>query len=258
MFGMNMKPTLLLVLAGGLWLAQSVRAAGDVPPLLYAAEGAEKIIRYGTDGKVAWEYPAEMSRDVWALPNNNVLFCFNQNYDSTKHDNPSGVMEVTPDKRVVFAFSTTGQVWSCQRMADGNTFVAAASQGKLLVVSPEAKVIRTIQVRVFRGFNSSSPPEFGGVDQLLQEARIGGRELELAESFGAHPTKVGAAESLRLVFTPGAAEEFQMDGLLWVMMGERFDLLLDYHLDAQFFSEFAVEASLKRFPFLAFAAGKLP
>jgi len=63
-----------------------------------------------------------------------------------KHDNPSGVMEVTPDKRVVFAFSTTGQVWSCQRMADGNTLVGAASQGKLLVVNPAAKVIKTIQV----------------------------------------------------------------------------------------------------------------
>ena len=72
-----MKPTsLLLVLAGGLWLAQTVMAGEQTdhfPPLLYAAEGAHKIIRYGSDGKVTWEYPAEMARDVWALPNHNVL-----------------------------------------------------------------------------------------------------------------------------------------------------------------------------------------
>ena len=43
------------------------------------------------------------------------LFCYNRNYDSGKHDNPNGVMEVAPDKRVVFHFATTGQVWSCQR-----------------------------------------------------------------------------------------------------------------------------------------------
>jgi hypothetical protein len=146
----KMKPTsLLLVLAGGLWLAQTMMAGertDKFQPFLYAAEGAQKIIRYGSDGNVAWEYPAEMARDVWALPNHNVLFCFNRQYDSGKHDNPSGVMEVTPGKRVVFSFSTTGQVWSCQRLVDGNTLVGAASQGKLLVVNPEAMVIKTIQL----------------------------------------------------------------------------------------------------------------
>lgn len=87
-----------------------------------------------------------MARDVWTLPNHNVLFCFNRQYDSAKHDNPSGVMEVTPDKKVVFAFWTTGQVWSCQRLLDGNTLVGAASQGKLLVVNAEGKIVKTIPV----------------------------------------------------------------------------------------------------------------
>jgi hypothetical protein len=112
----------------------------------YAAEGANKIIRYGSDGKVAWEYPAEMARDVWSLPNGNVLFCFNRDYDAAKNDNPSGVMEVTPDKKIVFSFSTTGQVWSCQRLLDGNTLAGAASQGKLLVVNPEARIVKAISL----------------------------------------------------------------------------------------------------------------
>ena len=116
------------------------------PPLLFAAEGAKKILRYGRDGAVVWEYPAEMSRDVWQLPDGNVLFCYNRNYDSGKHDNPSGVMEVTPDKRLAFHFATTGQVWSCQRLADGNSLVGASSQGKLLIVSPRGEIVRQIKV----------------------------------------------------------------------------------------------------------------
>ena len=129
-----------------MWALQPALAQDRFRPIIYAAEGARKIIRYDSDGKVAWEYPAEMSRDVWALPNGNALFCFNRQYDGGKHDNPSGVMEVTPDQKVVLSFSTTGQVWSCQRMADGNTLVGAASQGKLLVINPEAKIIKSIQV----------------------------------------------------------------------------------------------------------------
>ena len=144
----NVGPkALVLALVGGLLLARSMMAgeqAAKFPTLLYAAEGAQKIIRYGSEGKVVWEYPAPMARDVWALPNGNVLFCFNREYDGARNDNPSGVMELTPDKKVVFSFSTTGQVWSCQRLLEGNTLVGAASQGKLLVVNSEAKIVKTI------------------------------------------------------------------------------------------------------------------
>ena len=124
----------------------TARAADNFPPLLFAAEGAKSIIRYDATGRVAWEFPAEMSRDVWQLPSGNILFCYNNNYDSSKNDNPSGVMEVTPDKQVVFHFKTTGQVWSCQRLPDGNTMVGAASQGKLLIVNPKGDVVREIKL----------------------------------------------------------------------------------------------------------------
>ena len=127
----NVGPkALVLALVGGLLLARSMMTgeqAAKFPTLLYAAEGAQKIIRYGSEGKVVWEYPAPMARDAWALPNGNVLFCFNGEYDGSRNDNPSGVMELTADKKVVFSFSTTGQVWSCQRLLNGNTLVGAAS-----------------------------------------------------------------------------------------------------------------------------------
>ena len=99
----------------------ATRPTLPAPSFLFAAEGVGKILRYGPDDRVEWEHPAPMSRDAWQLPGGNVLFCYNDQYDPKRNDNPSGVMEVTADHRVVFHFKTTGQVWSCQRLADGNT-----------------------------------------------------------------------------------------------------------------------------------------
>lgn len=127
--------------------ASTPACVAEFPPLLYTCESDKKILQFGTDGKVQWEYPAEMSRDAWRLPNGNTLFCYNNKYNSKLNDNPSGVMEVTADKKVVFEFKTTGQVWSCQRLADGSTLVGAASQGKLLIVDANGRVTREITVQ---------------------------------------------------------------------------------------------------------------
>ncbi|MBI5386453.1 MAG: hypothetical protein HZA90_17415 [Verrucomicrobia bacterium] len=139
---------LLLLAALPCWAGAAQTAAGEqpFPRFLYAAEGAKKIIEYGRDGQVAWEFPAEMARDVWALTNGHVLFSFNRDYNSAHHDNSSGVLEITRDQRIVWQFATTGQVWSCQRLADGCTLVGAASQGQLLIVGPDAKVVKAIKV----------------------------------------------------------------------------------------------------------------
>lgn len=155
-----MRIILFLSLAALVCAAGLVAAAeSDVPTLtqplkapcralVFAAEGGGGwILRFGRDGAIQWAYPAPMSRDVWLLPGGNVLFAYNEQYKSSAHDNPSGVMEVTPDKKIVFQFKTTGQVWSCQRLPDGNTLVGAASQGKVLVVSPQGKIVREFKVK---------------------------------------------------------------------------------------------------------------
>ena len=149
----------LLAILQGLGVAATSWAAQSFPfgdssksktvfrPMIFASEGAKKIMIFAKDGSVAWEYPAEMSRDAWRLSNGNVLFCYNEQYNSGRNDNPSGVMEISPDKKVVFHFRTTGQVWSCQRMADGNTLHGAASQGKLLIANPNGQIVKTIKLR---------------------------------------------------------------------------------------------------------------
>jgi hypothetical protein len=195
---MNLRARSLLILAGSLWLEPAVMAAETAklfPPLVYAAEGVGKIIRYDSTGTAAWEFPAEMARDVWVLPNQNILFCYNRDYDSAKHDNLSGVMEVTTAKKIVFSFRTVGQVWSCQRLADGNTLVGAASQGKLLVVSPEREIIKTVRLL--------SPP---GHSCLRNARQIAGGHFLVAEE-SAHAAREYSGEGkllreIKLSFAP--------------------------------------------------------
>ncbi len=115
------------------------------PALLFTSESAKRIQRYDTSGRVVWEYPAETARDVWQLPTGNVLFPYSVSNGLGGAE--TGAMEVTPDKRVVWRFKTQGQVYSCQRMADGNTLVGATQQGKLLIVSPAGDVVKSFAIK---------------------------------------------------------------------------------------------------------------
>lgn len=115
--------------------------------LYFAAEGTGGgIMKLDASGKVVWQFASRMSRDVRILPGGNVLFPYNENYDSKKSDNASGVLEVDRKGDVVFSFRTTGQVFSCDRSADGLTLVGAASQGKILFVNSSAVVVRSVTV----------------------------------------------------------------------------------------------------------------
>ena len=115
------------------------------PPLLFTSEVAHEIQRYDAAGQVVWRYPADTARDVWQLPNGNVLFPYSVSNGVEQAE--TGAMEVTPDKRIVWQFKTTGQVYSCQRMADGNTLVGATQQGKLLIVDPAGQVVRSLEIK---------------------------------------------------------------------------------------------------------------
>ena len=118
------------------------------PPFVFACEGAEKIMEFDAAGKLAWEYPALMAREVWRLPNGNTLFTYNEQYGVlSDKENPCGVREVTRDKKVVFEYHAKGQLFSCQRLADGNTLVALAGQGKIQTVNPAGQVVREFQVK---------------------------------------------------------------------------------------------------------------
>ena len=145
--------TLLLMLAAGVSSAQVAAQTKAFPPLLFTVENTKRIIRLDAEGQIAWEYPADTARDVWMLPNGNVLFPFSVS-NGVNHAE-TGVMEVTPDKKVVLKYVTHGQVYSCHRMADGNTLIGATEQGKLLIVNPAGELVRSIEIKNAKAGHSS-------------------------------------------------------------------------------------------------------
>ncbi|HEX7585342.1 MAG TPA: hypothetical protein VF373_11685, partial [Prolixibacteraceae bacterium] len=71
-----------------------------------------KVFVVSAEGKVEWEYPAENCNDIWVLPNGNLLF-------NTGH----GVKELTRKKEVVFDYESKSEIYACQRLSNGNTFI---------------------------------------------------------------------------------------------------------------------------------------
>ena len=59
-----------------------------------ADSGQNLIHILDSDGSVLWQYPAAKPRDVWVLPNGNVLFTHG-----------TGVQEVTRDEQVVWQYA---------------------------------------------------------------------------------------------------------------------------------------------------------
>jgi hypothetical protein len=94
-----------------------------------------KVFIVSAAGKVEWEYPAKNCNDLWVLPNGNLLF-------NTGH----GVREVTRDKKVVFNYQSKSEIFACQRLENGNTFIGECNSGRLLEMDPAGKIIKEIKL----------------------------------------------------------------------------------------------------------------
>ena len=94
-----------------------------------------KVFVVNADGKVEWEYSTGSCNDVWALPNGNLLF-------NTGH----GVKEVTRQKAVVFSYESPSEIYACQRLPNGNTFVGECNAGRLLELAPDGKLVKEIRL----------------------------------------------------------------------------------------------------------------
>jgi len=86
------------------------------------------------EGKSIWQYPAENCNDLWVLPNGNLLF-----------NTGKGVKEVTLDKKVVFNYESKSEIFACQRLANGNTFIGECNTGFLLEVKPNGQIVKKNQ-----------------------------------------------------------------------------------------------------------------
>ena len=124
--------TIMILIALGCW-ATPVRAGGHRFACADYVQG--KVFIVAADGRVEWEYPAPNCNDLWVLPNGNLLF-------TTGH----GVKEVTRDMRVVFDYQSKSEIYACQRLANGNTFIGECSAGRLLDVDPSGKIVKEIKL----------------------------------------------------------------------------------------------------------------
>lgn len=86
-------------------------------------------------GKIVWQHKAPESNDLWVLPNGNLLFTVG-----------TGVLEMTRQNDTVFYYQSKSPIFACQRLANGNTFIGECGNGRLLEVSPEGKIVKTVSI----------------------------------------------------------------------------------------------------------------
>jgi hypothetical protein len=94
-----------------------------------------KVFLISEEGKAIWEYPAMHCNDVWMLANGNIFF-----------NTGKGVKEVTREKQVIFEYESKSDIYACQRLANGNTFIGESNSGKLLEVAPGGKIVKCVNL----------------------------------------------------------------------------------------------------------------
>lgn len=94
-----------------------------------------KVFIVSEEGRSIWAYPAKHCNDVWMLPNGNILF-----------NTGKGVKEVTRDKQVVFQYESKSDIYACQRLPNGHTFIGESNSGKLLEVAPDGQIVKQISL----------------------------------------------------------------------------------------------------------------
>jgi hypothetical protein len=94
-----------------------------------------KVFVVNDAGKVEWSYDAPFANDIWVLPNGNLLF-------NTGH----GVKEVTRERTVLFSYESASEIYACQRLPNGNTFVGECNAGRLLEVNPAGRIVHQVRL----------------------------------------------------------------------------------------------------------------
>jgi len=158
---------------------------GKGHPFACTDYAAGKVFIVSAEGKVQWKYPAKSCNDIWVLPNGNLLF-------NTGH----GVKEVTRDKHVVFNYESESEIYACQRLPDGNTFIGECNAGRLLEVAPDLKIVKEIRLL---------PPGKNGGHGYMRNARKLANGHYLVAHYGAQVVKEYDADGkvLREIPAPG-------------------------------------------------------
>ena len=138
-----------------------------------------KFASVSADGKVLWEYPAEMTQDIWKLPNGNILFSYAR-----------GARIITPNSRqVIWEYRSPDgtEVHTCQPLPGGNVLVGECGSKTLVEVNVEGKAVKVIpfqansdthsQLRFARKLKNGNYLLALYGDQVVKELAPDGKEL---------------------------------------------------------------------------------
>ena len=157
---------------------------GKPHPMACADYSQGKVFLVSAEGKVEWEHAAPNCDDLWVLGNGNLLFV-------TGH----GVKEVNRDKKVVFDYQSKSEIYACQRLPNGNTFIGECNAGRLLEVDPSGKIVK--QVRLL-------PEGKDGGHVYMRNARRLPNGHYLVAHFGQHVVKEYDSEGKTVMAIPAA------------------------------------------------------
>jgi hypothetical protein len=155
----------------------SPSASPRVPRFVCTDYTAGKVCIIDAAGAIEWEYPAPNCNDLWVLPNGNLLF-----------NTGRGVKEVARDGKIVFAYESAGEVFACQRLPDGNTFIGECTLGRLIEVSPAGEIVWQLR--------------------LLPEGKSGGH------SYMRNARRLANGHALVAHYGAGVVREYDRDGAL--------------------------------------------
>jgi hypothetical protein len=84
---------------------------------------------------VVWQHAAPNSNDLWVLPNGNLLFTTG-----------NGVLEMNRKNDTLFHYESKSEIYACQRLKNGNTFIGECNSGHLLEISPKGKIVKEVRI----------------------------------------------------------------------------------------------------------------
>lgn len=138
----------LLLVAMAAFVLSTTTARADLPEgyrLLASDKG--KVVIVAAGGKVEWETETKVDvHDLWLLTNGNVL------YPMT----PSKVVEVTPEKKVVWEYEAKPvagntkhvEIHAIQPLEKGLVMVAESGNGRIVEVDRAGKVVHSIALQL--------------------------------------------------------------------------------------------------------------
>lgn len=109
---------------------------GEKHTFICADYGLNKVREYDRDGRVIWEHEAGTCTDVTKLANGNVLFATGK-----------AAVEVTPGHMEIFRYESKGELYSCQRLENGNTLIAESLPLRICELSPNGEIVKEVPLK---------------------------------------------------------------------------------------------------------------